>query len=235
MKQKLSKIITLGLIAICTILPGGAFAQVRGEIEEPVGNLRLMDTDNDGLSNFEEINTYRTDPYLSDTDADGLSDLSEITTFRTDPLNPDTDSDSYKDGQEIANDYDPTKPAPGDKFPKRIEVSIKEQVLRYFIGTKEVGNFKISTGLKGHPTPTGEFEIQKKLPKVTYKGPDYYYPNTKWNLLFKYHKGGNYYIHGAYWHNSFGRPRSHGCVNVSYANMEVLYNWADEGTKVIIN
>lgn len=27
---------------------------------------------------------------------------------------------------------------------------------------------------------------------------------------------------------------SHGCVNVSYADMEKLYNWADEGTKIII-
>ena len=42
-------------------------------------------------------------------------------------------------------------------------------------------------------------------------------------------------IFWAYWHNKFGQPMSHGCVNVGYDNMEGLYNWADAGTKVTIN
>ena len=36
------------------------------------------------------------------------------------------------------------------------------------------------------------------------------------------------------WHHNFGRPMSHGCVNVSYEDMEKLYNWAEEGTRIII-
>jgi lipoprotein-anchoring transpeptidase ErfK/SrfK len=44
----------------------------------------------------------------------------------------------------------------------------------------------------------------------------------------------NYYIHGAYWHHNFGHPMSHGCINVAYANMEGLYNWADVGTPITI-
>jgi lipoprotein-anchoring transpeptidase ErfK/SrfK len=72
------------------------------------------------------------------------------------------------------------------------------------------------------------------LPKVLYKGKGYYYPNTKWNLFFLQGSEGGYYIHGAYWHNQFGTPVSHGCINVSYKNMEGLYNWADLGTKVVI-
>ncbi|MFH0951427.1 MAG: L,D-transpeptidase, partial [bacterium] len=43
-----------------------------------------------------------------------------------------------------------------------------------------------------------------------------------------------YYIHGAYWHNNFGQPMSHGCVNVAYDNMEDLYWYAQIGTKVIV-
>jgi lipoprotein-anchoring transpeptidase ErfK/SrfK len=44
-----------------------------------------------------------------------------------------------------------------------------------------------------------------------------------------------YWIHGAYWHDNFGQPMSHGCVNVDYENMEPLYDWSQVGTKVIIN
>ncbi|PIY62567.1 hypothetical protein COY93_02865 [Candidatus Uhrbacteria bacterium CG_4_10_14_0_8_um_filter_58_22] len=44
-----------------------------------------------------------------------------------------------------------------------------------------------------------------------------------------------YYIHGAYWHNLFGKARvSHGCVNVGYADMERLYWWAQVGTRVVV-
>ncbi len=51
----------------------------------------------------------------ADTDSDGLpDDLERI--YQTDPENPDTDGDSYADGLEVANGYDPTKKAPGDKI-----------------------------------------------------------------------------------------------------------------------
>jgi lipoprotein-anchoring transpeptidase ErfK/SrfK len=81
------------------------------------------------------------------------------------------------------------------------------------------------------PTPTGTFQVQQKIPVKLYQGPGYYLPNTKWNLEFL----PGYYIHGAYWHNNFGHPMSHGCVNVSYQNMEALYDWAEFGTQVIIH
>ena len=41
-------------------------------------------------------------------------------------------------------------------------------------------------------------------------------------------------IHGAYWHNNFGRHYSHGCVNLSILDSEKLYKWAESGTSVII-
>ena len=40
--------------------------------------LKNQDTDNDGLSDFEELNFYMTSPYLEDTDSDGISDKVEI-------------------------------------------------------------------------------------------------------------------------------------------------------------
>lgn len=51
----------------------------------------------------------------ADTDSDGLpDDLERI--YQTDAKNPDTDGDGYQDGLEVANGYDPTKKAPGDKI-----------------------------------------------------------------------------------------------------------------------
>lgn len=163
-----------------------------------------------------------------DSDNDGLIDVEETEIYHTNPLNPDTDNDGYTDGDEVTHNYDPNK---GDvKIEKRILISLKDQSLSYFLGPYLIKTIKISSGVKRLPTPVGSFSIQVKKPYVNYKGVGYYYPNTRWNLQFK--KG--YYIHGAYWHNKFGQPMSHGCVNVSYSDMEALYNWADVGTEVEI-
>jgi len=59
------------------------------------------DSDEDGLTNGEEINTYNTDPSLADTDGDGLIDGDEINLHSTDPLKKDTDNDLILDGIEL--------------------------------------------------------------------------------------------------------------------------------------
>lgn len=41
-------------------------------------------------------------------------------------------------------------------------------------------------------------------------------------------------LHGAYWHNNFGNPMSHGCVNLPLDVAEFLYSWAPLGTPVIV-
>ena len=46
---------------------------------------------------------------------------------------------------------------------------------------------------------------------------------------------GDFAIHGAYWHNDFGQPASHGCVNVSVTDSQWLYNFADIGTFVDVH
>jgi lipoprotein-anchoring transpeptidase ErfK/SrfK len=61
-------------------------------------------------------------------------------------------------------------------------------------------------------------------------GADYYYlPNVP-HVMYFY---GGYGLHGTYWHNNFGTPMSHGCVNLSQTDAEWLYNWASVGTKVV--
>lgn len=64
------------------------------------------DDDYDGLSNEAEAK-YGTNPQKSDSDDDGLSDREEIKVYLTNPNNQDTDSDSYLDGAEVDGGYNP--------------------------------------------------------------------------------------------------------------------------------
>jgi hypothetical protein len=59
------------------------------------------DTDGDGLDDGREVNVTHTDPTLADSDADGFDDGDEINIFHTDPANPDSDNDGLMDGEEI--------------------------------------------------------------------------------------------------------------------------------------
>ena len=69
-----------------------------------IGNLDLSadDPDGDGISTWDEVFIYHTDPENADTDGDGLSDAVEIASGTgingTNPLNPDTDGDGVPDG-----------------------------------------------------------------------------------------------------------------------------------------
>ncbi len=145
----------------------------------------------------------------------------------------DSDGDGFSDEMELQSGHDPYS-TDSALLSKTIHVSIKDQRLQYFTGKYLVKEIKVSTGVRGKPTPRGSFVIEKKIPIVDYKGVDYDFPNTKWNMRFKFRVGGSYYIHGAYWHHNFGHPMSHGCVNVAYADIETLYNWAPKGTPVFI-
>jgi hypothetical protein len=65
------------------------------------------DTDDDGLSDFEEAVTYGTDPLSGDSDSDGLSDYAEVVTYGTDANDADTDADTYDDATEITAGSNP--------------------------------------------------------------------------------------------------------------------------------
>lgn len=83
------------------------------------------DTDGDGLSDGEEVNTYKTNPLNPDTDGDGLSDGQEVTQYKTDPNKADTDGDGLSDGEEV-NTYktDPNKAdTDGDGLSDNAEVT----------------------------------------------------------------------------------------------------------------
>jgi lipoprotein-anchoring transpeptidase ErfK/SrfK len=121
---------------------------------------------------------------------------------------------------------------------KLITVDRRAQILRAWDGGQIKHETKVSTGMYLTPTVRGSFKIQRKVPMQDMRGPSpykQYYPSGKYlvknvpHVMYFYQA---YAIHGAYWHNNFGRPASHGCVNVPLASAEWLYNWADVGTRV---
>lgn len=76
--------------------------------EREIGtNARLPDSDRDGLTDGDEVRTYKTNPRELDTDGDALADGVEVTLWRTDPLQADSDADGFPDGKEIYNFYSP--------------------------------------------------------------------------------------------------------------------------------
>lgn len=122
---------------------------------------------------------------------------------------------------------------------KEIIVDRSEQMLYAYEDGVLFMEIKISTGLQLTPTPRGTFTVFKKTPSRYMQGPlpglpsDQYYdlPGVPWDLYFTH---GGAVIHGAYWHDSFGSPYSHGCVNVSPVEARILYNWTPLGTKVVV-
>lgn len=110
---------------------------------------------------------------------------------------------------------------------KWIEVSLDDQKVRAWEGNSVVMEFPISSG-KWAPTPTGNFRIWYKTKRQSMVGGSkvlgtyYNLPNVPNNMFF--YKG--YALHGAYWHNNFGNPMSHGCVNEPLANAAEIFNWA---------
>jgi lipoprotein-anchoring transpeptidase ErfK/SrfK len=118
---------------------------------------------------------------------------------------------------------------------KSILVDLSQQRLYAFERGRLARTFLVSTGTSRFPTPVMSVAVRQKIPVKTYRwsyGPgnpnNYNLPGVEWNLQIN----GPYYIHYAYWHNNFGNPMSHGCINVGRADSEWIYHWADVGTKV---
>lgn len=120
---------------------------------------------------------------------------------------------------------------------KHIYVDLAKQTLYAYDGQKLALTFPVSTGKWG-PTPIGDFKIWVKLKYTRMtggEGADFYdLPNVPYVMFFSNNEvaaSRGYSLHGAYWHNNFGHPMSHGCVNISPANAEKLYNWANPSTQ----
>lgn len=112
-----------------------------------------------------------------------------------------------------------------------IDINLSEQTLYAFNSSELVNQFLISSGKSGYGTPEGQFAVWGKTRAQTMDGPGYSLPNVEWISWFN----GEISIHGTYWHNNFGTPMSHGCINASNLNAEWVYNFVEEGTPVYVH
>ena len=111
---------------------------------------------------------------------------------------------------------------------KWIEVDLSDQKLTAHQGDQIFAESLVSTGLWGR-TPPGEYRVWYKIRSTKMEGGSkanrtyYYLPNVPYVLFFN----GEIGIHGTYWHQNFGTPMSHGCVNAPTPIAEKLFYWAD--------
>jgi hypothetical protein len=168
---------------------------------------------------------------LSPVSGDGLENYRESLFVRAGNPNPQGDES-----------------APGKRW---IEVDVSENRLWAYQGNEIIHTTLVSTGLPPNNTERGTFHIRLKFEKQTMSGfesgtgevlslgnnpvaggsfwevkdvPNVMYINTDAEAL-----------HGAYWHNNFGRPMSHGCINLPLDVAKWMYGWAPIGTMVKVH
>lgn len=132
---------------------------------------------------------------------------------------------------------------------KRIEVYLDKQRVSVIENGEVIKTLKASTGKAGTPTVTGSFYIYARFPTKTMRstgkkpGQPGYYEVKDVPYAQYFYEG--YAFHGAFWHNNFGRPASHGCVNLATrkkngrrgVNEDAgwLYQWASLGVPVTVH
>jgi lipoprotein-anchoring transpeptidase ErfK/SrfK len=112
-----------------------------------------------------------------------------------------------------------------------IDVDLSNQRLIAYEGETPVRWVTVSTGLPRTPTVTGRFKVYVKYRAADMSGPGYYLRQVPYVMYF--YRG--YGLHGTYWHSNFGRPMSHGCVNLPTPEAQWLFNWASVGTPVVVH
>ncbi|HNY99791.1 MAG TPA: L,D-transpeptidase [Anaerolineaceae bacterium] len=134
----------------------------------------------------------------------------------------------------LENDIAPIRP---DVTDKRIEINLTKQTLSCFEGQQEVHFCRISSGAKFDAegnvvdkwaTPVGDYHvINRKFHSLHMAGGSaasgYELFAVSWVSIFA---TGGVAIHSTYWHNNYGEPMSHGCVNVRPDDAKFIYRWS---------
>ena len=119
---------------------------------------------------------------------------------------------------------------------KWLDIDLAAQTLVAYVGGKPVFATLVSTGrikdeldpLKNFETPAGEFRITSKHLTATMDGDHaidgpYSIEDVPYVMYFQL----AFALHSAFWHNGFGRPRSHGCVNLAPADARWVFNFVE--------
>ena len=118
----------------------------------------------------------------------------------------------------------PLSPTVSDK---NILINLTEQRLSAYENGRVVMTCRVSTGTFEGDTPTGDFTIERKIPSRHMaanesRGNGFDLPGVPW---VSYISWTGVSLHGTYWHNDYGQPRSHGCINLPPEAARWVYRW----------
>jgi lipoprotein-anchoring transpeptidase ErfK/SrfK len=118
---------------------------------------------------------------------------------------------------------------------KKIIVDVNKQTLSCYEGNNEIYYCRVSTGAKydmygnaveSWSTPLGSYQISRKFVSLQMSGgttgAPYDLPGIGWVSIFA---TGGVAIHATVWHNDFGTPKSHGCVNTLPEDAKWIFRW----------
>jgi hypothetical protein len=118
-----------------------------------------------------------------------------------------------------------------------VEVNLKDQTVAVYDQGQLVFATLVASGIEPFWTKPGLFQIYQKHDSTPMRGAfeadrsdAYYLEDVPWTMYYDEARA----LHGAYWHNGFGSPRSHGCVNMSVGDSRWLYDWATVGDWVYV-
>lgn len=118
-----------------------------------------------------------------------------------------------------------------------VNINLSSQYMTIYQGNNILLELYISSGRSGWETPTGTFYVNRMLRYDTMvgnniKGESWNVPDVPHAIYFT---NNGHAIHGTYWHNNFGTPLSHGCVNMPEWAAEYLYSIAYVGMRIEIH
>ena len=130
--------------------------------------------------------------------------------------------------------YNPV-PQPEVTTGRWVEINLAEQTVSVYDKNQLVFAALAATGIDKMATRPGVFQVTKKVPAEHMTGAfeadrsDFYYlESVPWTVYFDDARA----IHGVYWRTSYGRPASHGCVNLTIPDSRWLYDWIQTGDYV---
>jgi hypothetical protein len=118
---------------------------------------------------------------------------------------------------------------------KWVMINITLQYLWAYQGDQVLWQGFVSTGTAKFATPPGSYRVLSKLESQTMEGVlggEYYNVPDVPDVLYFTDRG--HALHGTYWHNNFGTPMSHGCVNLPMDVADWMYQWSTVGMRVEI-
>ena len=110
---------------------------------------------------------------------------------------------------------------------KHIEILLERQLLLAYEWDELVYAARVATGRKNYESPAGWFHTFHKRPTYhMFGGADEFsifdLPGVPWDT---YITDSGVALHGTYWHNDFGTPHSHGCINMSIPDAKWIFRW----------